>query len=216
MIASPAHIPSQVQNGRSAKRALAARKTREEEHVGEPEPRRRAARHDERDRELREDRGVVVGDRPGRAAPDRVGVDPGDHERDRDHRGRAPRTGREEQPAERRQRGELGEVRRARRARAAPNTSAAAIRQRRRSRAEAAAARAAASASQVSAKKAGIRTTATSDDVLPQREPVQVRCRLEPRRRARRRASVRRQRGPPGADWLERVPKACLRRLVVE
>ena len=192
-----------------------AQEEREEHHVRQPEPGCAPPGHDERDRQLAERGRMVLGDRLRRAPPDRVGVD----ERD-DHARRAPPTTGPRTPTgtarpSARDRCELGEVRQHR-----------CVEHRQEQRCD--------------------RQQGDADRQLArmppdrQREPGQAEHRRHQEQRRRSptldqvesddrcgatsnhaserdaRRSVRRQRGPPGADGLEGVPKACFRRLVVE
>ena len=93
VIPSPAIINSQLRFGRRPKRTLAARKSEKNITSGSPSARGAAAGDDEGDRERREHARVVGGDRLGRPAPDRVGIDEGNDQRDARRPRRAPRTG---------------------------------------------------------------------------------------------------------------------------
>ena len=132
---------------------------REEEDVRQAEPRSVSAGNDEPDRELREHRRMMFGDRLRGAAPDRVGVHPRDHERD-GHDPRERLEGMKEEEAgggDRRRTWRSSRTRvlrpARRRARATtkqPSATASSIRRSRNG-----------SASQVKPNIAGIRTTAT-------------------------------------------------------
>ena len=122
VIPSPAIIAATSGTGRSPKRALAARKTEKKSTSGKPS---RAAFPPGTTNAIESfvnTAGWLLGDLLRRPVPDRVGVDPRDHERDEHHpRERLERP--EEEPAGERDRAELGEVREHGRV-GAPKTSA--------------------------------------------------------------------------------------------
>ena len=213
--------PTHVQNGRSSKRTLAARKTAKKSDV-------RAARArptpppgtTNDDRDAAEDLLVVLGDLVRRAAPDRVGVDQRDQQPPRARPTTAPRRAGGTGTRRARSAAELAEVRRDRAGRPA--------RRRRASTSEAD--RPPAAATRHGCARERQREPDEQErrrhqherdqqDARPERPLVHVRRELVPRdergdeRPAR---SVRRQRGPPGPDRLEGVPEARLRRLLVE
>ena len=109
---SPATSANHVHTTRKLELGCGAEEEREEEQVGDAEIRRAVlARHGERVGEHREDVLVVRDDLLGRPAPDRVRVDPRDHDRD-EHDPRELLEVAKEPPAEEGGGGEAGEVRR--------------------------------------------------------------------------------------------------------
>ena len=167
--------------------------------------------------------GCLRDDVPGRPAEDRVGVDPGDDQRD-DHEQDELLEEAEEPEGEERDRGQLGEVREhfevAERRPARASTPSAT-----RERQQSPRACASGSTSRSNEKTAGIRTSAEEGDVPPGRQRGQRVDRVVPGgqagrerdERERREATlVRRQLRPPGAEHLEGVPERGLRGLLVE
>ena len=183
------HARARSQNGRRPKRDAAREEDGEEERRrASPSSRRAAARDDERDRELREDVRVVLGDVVRRPAPHRVGVDPAGsaHATSTTHESVLERL--QEQPAERactapNLRSSTGPA-----ASTAEKTNASDERGRRAPPASTATvASRSGSASQTSTNIAGISTSATSSDARPHRPSASsVRRRPRTRRRAPR------------------------------
>ena len=212
--AEPGPERPQARSGRSR-----ARNSGEEEHVRQAEPggaRRRGRRT--RPTSVVNDVRVVLGDRrsSGPARPSRRR--PTGSRAPRARPTRAPRRAGGRAARRARDRRELGEVREDRQRRAAEKTtSRATSTPTRRRRSCARPLPRPAARARPGEHRRHQRRSATISDARPDRAATsEVRRDLVPRDERRDERSVRRQLGPPGADGLEGVPKACLRRLLVE